>query len=401
MAPPDLDRHSLVRDAHGRAVLEAILKHGPVTRVQVASITGLSKPTVNQQVRDLEWRGLVRENGRTTATVGRSAGLYEVDRRLAHVVAVDLGGTKVRVAVADLFGDIVAERVLPTTGEGGAAIIDQIVRLAREVATEAGVDWAAVEVLSVGTPGVFDPTRDRVSHATNVTGLSDIELGRALADAARTTVHLENDVNAAALGEQWHGRAVDCEDFVFIAVGTGLGMGVVTGGKLLHGSRGAAGEIAYLPIGGDPFDPANLSRGTLEMVASGSGIRELAARLRRGRSRTSILAANPTVEQVFAAAERDDPVATEVVDEVARLLAQAVVAITAVVDPQLVVFGGGIGSRRDLIDAVREHVAGAIPWPIEITVSSLGERAALHGALRAAVDTAQRNLFTLDDAEDG
>lgn len=387
------DRHTLVRRVNSQRVLEDILEYGPTSRVEVADRTGLSKPTVNALVRALVEDGLVAERGQTSGGVGRSATLYAVDPHARLVVGIDLGGTNLRVAVADLLGDILAEEAEGTDQGGGRAVLSQIARMARRLVARSGLPWSRVAVASLSAPGVFEPDSDHVELAFNIPGFGSLALRRELESALEVPVIIDNDVNLAAEGERWGGMARDIADFAFIAIGTGIGMGLVSGGRVVHGSRGAAGEIAYLPIGSDPFEhPEVLERGPLEEAASSSGIRS-ALRAALAAGTPSRLTADSTVADIFGAADDNDEAALVVVDREARWLALAIAAVAAVVDPALFVLGGGIGSNPRLAPAVRSHLKTISPLSIEVATSPLGDRASVVGAVAAGLATARRDLF--------
>jgi predicted NBD/HSP70 family sugar kinase len=213
----------------------------------------------------------------------------------------------------------------------------------------------------------------------NLAGLASVSLRDELASRLGHPVVLDNDVTAAAVGERSVGSARGCDDFVFIAVGTGIGMGIVSGGRLLRGAHGAAGEIGYLPLGTDPFDTANQHRGALEEAAAGE---KVAARFRAATG-TSI-----SPREVFDLAARGVPEALTVVAEHARYLALAITAITAVLDPALVVLGGGVGSRPELLGPVRASLAELGKAPVEVRTTALGNRASVLGALNLALSAA-------------
>lgn len=387
--------NSLVRQMNEQAVINTVLRHGPISRVAIADRTGLSKPTVSEVMESLVTADLVRPAGRSSGAVGRSAVLYEANRHARHVIGIDLGGTKVRAAVADLFGDILVEELHSTARGGRGAILDQLVGVARNLVDARGLDWRSVTVLSLAAPGVFDRSTDHVTLASNVPGFEEVALTAEIGDALQVDVHIENDVNAAAIGERWRGIGRSCDQFAFLAIGTGFGMGLVLNGELHRGHRGAAGEIAYLPIGRDPFDPAVHGRGALEEAASGSGISGLLARhLASGAD--SVLPAGASVEEIFDAAARGDELALALVSEEAALVAQAVLAVSSVVDPELFVLGGGIGANPLLLPFVREQVDRITPHPVRVETSALGDRATLIGAISIGLRTIRDNLFQPD-----
>lgn len=383
----------LARRLNERAVLHTIFHHGPLTRARVSAFTGLSKPTVSSIVDDLVQARLVRPTGRTSGRVGRTAALYHVDGRVGHVIGVDVGGTKVTAAVADLYGHIAEERTEPTEAADGDALIAQIRRLCRDTVEVAGIEWSSVRVIAVGVPGTVDPESGEIRLAYNIPDVSGRSLAREIRGDWTADVLVENDVNLAAVGERWKGLAQECENFVAISIGTGIGAGLVVNGELYSGKGGAAGEIPYLPLGSDPFDPAMHRRGPLEEAVAGRGVaREAAKRVADGAD--SELSGDCTAADVFSAAERGDRVALEVIDGEARLVALAIAAVAAVVAPELVVLGGGIGANRLLLEPVRRYSQQLLALPAPIELSALGTRAALIGAMAYGLQEAREIVLS-------
>lgn len=380
---------SLTRRMNEQLVLEAIFLHGPMSRVTVSSLTGLSKPTVSSIVDALVEAGLVHQEGRTSGGIGRTAALYRVDGAVGHVIGFDLGGTKLIGAIADLYGKVLAERTEPTSGESTEALLAQLRRMAKGLAKQAHVPWSAVRALAVGVPGTVDPASGHISLAYNIPDLSSISLADELADLGEgLQVVVENDVNVAAVGERWQGWAKDSDHFAFVAVGTGLGAGLVINGELVRGIGGAAGEIGYFPFGQDPFDAQVDRRGALEGAVAGRGITAAAER-RLADGAESELETGCSAADVFSAAARGDGLACELVDREARLIAMTIAALTSVVAPELVVLGGGIGANELLLEPVREYVRRLSARPLRIEQSALGERAGLVGALALGLQGAR------------
>lgn len=393
------DRHTLVRHTNERRVLEILFERGPVTRVEVSEIAGLSKPTVNAVVRGLVDSGLLREDGKTLGRVGRSAQVYALDDRSRLVAGVDLGGTKVRVAIANLLGEVIAEITEPTDLAGGRQVLDQIVRTCHDVALRAGLDWELVDTIGISAPGVLDPATDRVDLAFNIPGFNELHLRRDLESRLGREVMIDNDVNLAALGEQWKGLAAHTRNFVFLAIGTGIGMGLVVDGRLVHGHRGAAGEIGFMPVGGDPLaEPALRRRGALEESAATDGVIAIHERLRAAK--TDPTSARPSsVAEIYAAAGDGDAVALQTVEEQARLIALAAMAVTSVVDPEMFVLGGGIGANPLLLQPVRRYLAELSPFEVRVETSALGDRTSVLGALALALGRTKEKIFARSDID--
>lgn len=386
------DRHDLVRAAHNQAVLSAVVEYAPVSRTKLSEITGLSKPTVLRIVNELECSGLIRAVGHTSGTVGRSALLYEANPAAAVVIGVDLGGTKVRAALADLDGTVLAEEVA-RTDHGSGALVSQLTQMCQSLTRAAGVDVGALTDLVVGTPGVVSAD-GTLSLAANLPGAQRVDLASELARRLHVRVLVENDVNMAALGEQTSGAATGCTNFVVISVGTGVGMGLVIDGKLIRGAHGSAGEVGYLPLGGDPRSRAARRHGALEVRTGTAGVR---ARLRQelagASTGTTRLRPNSSVESVFAAAAEGDPVGRAVVAAEAELLAQAVLSVVSIVDPEVVVLAGGIGADPILLDPVRQAFHEMAAVPVRIETAMLGQRSGVVGALAMARELARQRVF--------
>ncbi len=375
-------------------VLDAVFLHGPLSRVTVASLTGLSKPTVSSIVDGLVEAGLVTQVGHTSGSVGRTAALYKVDGRVGHVIAIDLGGTKVTGAIADLYGKVLHERTEPTRKGSPGELLSQLRELAQGLAEEAEVAWPAIRSLAIGVPGTVDPVSGEIGLAYNIPDLSEISLADELAKLSPgLQVVVENDVNAAAIGERWQGWAKDSDHFAFVAIGTGIGAGIVVNGELCRGFAGAAGEVGYMPFGEDPFDPRMRLRGPLEEAVSGRGVvADVRSRLAAGAD--SDLGEDCTAADVFAAAAAGDALACESVDREARVVAVTVAAIASVIAPELIVLGGGIGANELLIEPVRRYSRELVAQPLRIEQSALGPRAAMVGALSLGLQAAREVVLS-------
>lgn len=306
------------------------------------------------------------------------------------VLAVDLGGSKVRAALARPEGKVLAELVEATVHGRAEAYVAQVVRLRDALCTAAGLDPAGIVAAGVGVPVAIDPATGLFGSTQNVPGLSGEAFAPAIREALGVEVRIENDADLAAVGEGWQGAAVGAADFTVVAVGTGIGAGVVTDGRLLHGAHGWAGELAYLPLGGDPFDPGVRRKGALEAAAAGPALRErIDAAARSGRPTSLVEGA--LLEDVLAAASAGDEVACRLLEEEARLLALGIAALAAVVDPALVVLSGGVGAVEGLAEAVSAWVARLVPRPPDVRRGHLGERAALVGAIALAAGRVGRS----------
>ncbi len=372
-----------------RVVIEAILHQGPISRARLAQVTGLSKQTTSEAVRLLEAAGWVGQRGRTQGKLGRSAIDYEIQADAAFVLGVDLGREKIRAALADLSGASVAETSAPTDRRGGVRVVEQIFKLREELVRGASVDPARLRYAVVGTPGIVDAATGAVHLAPNIAHLDSIDVVGLLRDGFACDIVVENDINLAALGEQWQGRGQGPRNLAFIALGTGLGMGLVMDGRLIRGVGGAAGEIGYLPLGADPFAPESRRTGALERLVGAHGI---IARYEAAGGKKGLL-----VPAIFERLETGDSAAIAVIDETARLLAMAAVSVCALVDPEQIVLGGSIGARPELIERIESLLPLCLTRPAPIVRSVLQERATIVGALATALSRLHNRLFGVTD----
>jgi len=373
-----------------RAVMEAIVQGGPISRASIAKQTGLSKQTISEVMRQLEDEGWVRETGRTSGHIGRTAVTYEIVPSAAYIVAVDLGGTKVRVAVCDLACRVLAEVTEPTHAEGGQAIVTQIARLTGEAAMKGGVARDRLRIAVIGVPGAPQPHSGRVLLAPNIAGFDSMDVATALEGVLGFEVMLENDVNLAVLGESWLGVGQGLDNLAYIALGTGVGSGLMLNGQLVRGATNAAGELGFLPFGADPFEPESLRAGAFERVVASLGI---VARYR------ALAGVDATVPAIFEKANAGEVRAIAVLDETARLLARGVGAIAAMANPDKVILGGSIGSRPELVERVRQVLPACFPYPVAVEASELGAHAALVGATAIGLSHLHNTLFGADAPE--
>jgi predicted NBD/HSP70 family sugar kinase len=253
-----------------------------------------------------------------------------------------------------------------------------------------------LKAIGIGTPGVVDPATQAVKMAARIDGWEGIRLEQALRPWFECQIRVDNDVNLALLGEQWLGAAKDASNVVFVNLGIGIGAAIVIDGRLYHGAHGAAGEVGYLPLP-DPLQmgaPATRV-GALEQAAGGLAIarRGRAAAQRPDGALLRRLAGDDVdaidARLVFEAARRGDPAATSIVDDVVRTLARGVAAICAVLNPTLVVVGGGLSNAGDLlVQAIGSQLEQLVPFAPTVVVSSLGDQAVPLGAVRLALGAA-------------
>ena len=378
-----------LRSNNERMLLERLRVHGAASRAQLARDTGLSKPTVSHALAALEGRGLVREAGKAAAERGRTALLYEPDPTAGYVLGIDVGRARLRAAVADIGGEVLARTDGPNPERTATGVADAAVRAAVAALAEARLPPERVVHAALGTPGVYDPVDGRVRNAVNLPGWGRTGLvDRIRAGLGGVELSVHNDANLAALGEYAFGAGRGSRLFVYVLVGTGLGVGIVSHGELFTGAHGAAGEVGFLPVsftepGGRREAPR---RGALEEAVSADAVVRAA--------KAAGLGGRLTAKRVFDEARAGNPAAVAAVRQEGERLAQVVVAISAVLDPDTVVLGGGVGHGADLLlDQVGEALDKLTPLRPRVAPSLVGDDAVLLGAITTAVRTARPQVF--------
>jgi predicted NBD/HSP70 family sugar kinase len=367
------------------AIMETILREGATSRATVAKLTGLSRQTTTQVMFELEREGWLHVQGITQGPVGRSAPTYGINPEAAFVLGIRLGGTRLQMALANLRGHVVAEVAEPTDTQGGQQVVLQIGRLFNVLLGSCGVERARVRLGVMGSPGVVDPNSGIIDIAASIQHFNDINVVERLQSELGLGITIENGVNLGARGEHWQGKARGVRNLANIALGTGVGMGIIADGQLIRGARGAAGEIAYLPLGGDPFDPGGFANGTFETAVGSAAI------IRRYHGYGGFT--GKTVRDIFDRLALGDKAAEAALGETARLLVLAISAVHAVIDPELVVLGGSIGTRPELVERVKALLPLSIPRHVPVEASALGNRATLIGALGQALNQLHGELF--------
>jgi predicted NBD/HSP70 family sugar kinase len=361
-------RPRLIRTLNEQLLLEQMRGNGPVSRTELATASGLSKPTVGLALASLERDDLVQHAGRRAGGRGRSASLYEIRKDAGFVLGLDVGREFVRGAVADLGGTVRVRESRPARSSSGVARVRELAGLAGELLRDADVERNGTLLHTVvGSPGVVEPDGRTLRLAPNLPGWERPAVLRELRSLLGDETTIENDVDAAAVAERDHGHGRDVSTFAFVSVGTGIGMGLVLDGSLHRGAHGAAGEIAFLPFCGAPLE-SSASAAAVVKAAREAGSRPRSAR------------------NVFAAAIAGDELAREVVAGEAAVVAHALASIVAVVDPDLIVLGGGIGRAPGFADEVTSQLARISPVVPDVRPSALGDDAVVDGCLAVGGD---------------
>jgi glucokinase len=300
-------------------------------------------------------------------------------------VAVDMGASHIRFVLANEAAEVLGEirdRVLSQAGPEGILhqIRDGIERLLAPLPSREGFRGIAI-----GVPGAVQPKSGQIIDANNVPGWHEVDLGQELETHFAAPVYLDNDANMAAIGEHWRGVAKGVDNFVFVALGTGVGAGLIVNGRICRGRLGAAGEIFRMNLDWSRWEEDFPDTGYFERYVSGMGLAMEGRKvLGAGNgTRGTSLADERDARFVFEAMEHGDAQAEKLVERCFIMLGVAVANLISVLDPELIVFNGGLvrGAPEQMLATVQRVVRKIHPNPAPIKMSSLGDRAQIWGAL--------------------
>ncbi len=298
--------------------------------------------------------------------------------RSSFIAGVDIGATNVRVVITNEDGEIEARRHTPFTPDDPP---DRVLRgIGRTIDDLARGVWVGASVGAIGVvlPGTVDPARGLIAKPANMPGWGDVHIAEALGEPRHVPVAVENDANAAAVGEGWLGAARGLTDFVFVALGTGIGTGLWLGGRLHRGAHFLAGEAAFFPMTREQLHAGDWQH-NLEGIVGGRALDVRARELFGERS---------SAAELFDAANSGNADAAASIREAQEYLAMAIADIIALLDPPAVVVGGGvaIAQGEPFLAPVRDFAHKSTPVKTKIVLSELGKDAQILGAVKLAIE---------------
>lgn len=396
MEKPIIGRPRLLRDFNAQQILRLLRQHGPCSRADLARYSGLSAPTVSCSIALLEKRGLVEPMGPGVSKGGRRPDLLRFNSKAGYVAGADIGTSLVRIALADLEGNIAEKQAFPTHSRSTPEhVVSMIAAGIRRLRTGAKIPPNKLLALAAGVPGITDVQRGTVLSAPILPRWRAVPLRKLLAERIGVHTVVENDVNLAALGEARWGIAHGVKNFVFLTVGSGVGAGLFINGRLNHGADWAAGEIGYLYVPGTEESPlAILQPGPLEGMIGAKAIERAWRNLGgRDRKRSTRNGTRMDGEHILDLANKGDKVAAKILQQTARILADAVTNLCVMLNPSLVVLGGRVGSRPALLAATRKIIECNEFCRPRLAVSSLAADASVLGAVQLALTLAERKML--------
>jgi glucokinase len=309
-----------------------------------------------------------------------------------------MGASHLRFVLATADGAIRTEAREQVKAEAGpAGVIAQLRDGIASLIKKSGAADGRLQGIAIGVPGGVDPQSGKVIDANNVPGWREVDMGRALEDAFGVPVFLDNDANMAAIGERWRGVAQGVDNFVFIALGTGIGAGVFVNGRICRGRSGFAGELFRMNLDWTRWNDDFPDTGYLEAHISGVALATEGRKISNAGngSGSATLAQSRDARYVFEALRKGDPQAQALVENSFLILGVAVANVISMLDPEMVVFNGGIvkGAPDLLITTVEKVVRRIHPKPPAIRLSTLEDKAQIWGALHTLLHPSEQGAI--------
>ena len=370
-------------DTSTERLFREIAAHEELSLGALSRTVHLKVPSLARKLQPLVKRGAI--------VLGKGRRKFGINPEYGHVVVIDLGASHLHFALGDFRGEIRSDLTVKIRPEDGPQkMIQQIKESARELALKAG--HGRLQAIAIGVPSPVDAEHGVVTFANNLIGWKDIHLAHELQREFRVPVFMENDANMAAIGEHWRGVARGVDNFVFIAIGTGIGSGVFVNGKLYRGRTGSAGELYKMNIDWQSWNEEFPDTGQFESYVSGMGI---AAEARKAMALPSQGEATSVAQErdayfVFQSFREGSPQARAALEKIFIMLGVGVANVIGILDPDLIVLGGGItkGAPQFMLETVEKVAHRIQPSPPPIRFSSLEDKAQTYGAIWSALDLA-------------
>jgi predicted NBD/HSP70 family sugar kinase len=379
-----------LRELNKLRVIDALRQLGTASRTELARHTGLSRTTVATVIVDLQASGLVveqAEGGSEPAGRGRPPALLRLDPSAGAAVGVDFGHSHVHVAVADLSSRVLAERrVAVEVDDDATTALNTAAELVNDLIAASGLDRGRIVCAGMGVPGPFDRRTGEIGSTVIMPGWVGLRAGEELARRIGLPVEVDNDANLGALGELFYGAARGLTDFVYVKHSTGIGAGIVVGGRLHRGVTGFAGELGHVRVPDDVTVCRCGNRGCLQVVA-GSG--RLLESLRDAHGKEIDM--RGLIELIGA----NDPGARRVVNDAGREVGRVLASVCNVLNPEAVIVGGDMSVVGEpffagIREAIDRNALLGTAHAVEVRGGALGERAGVLGALALVIGDTDR-----------
>ena len=387
-----LQRYPLVEDRVQAEIMAYVrAEAGPISRARLIEALNFSRGKISTEVARLVEKGLLAEKGLAQSDGGRRSSLLGISPSGGLIAAVDIGATSIDVALTTLGSELLARRGEPAdVRDGPLSTLDRVKFLLSELLDEQAANARDVLAIGVGVPGPVEQASGLLTVPPIMPGWDRFPIREAFAGEYAAPVFVDNDVNVMALGEHWGGVAKGVDDMMFVKIGTGIGSGIIIGGHLHRGTQGCAGDFGHICV--DPDGPLCScgNAGCLEALAAAPAIvlqAEMCAREGESPLLMALLREKGelTMKVVGEAARRGDYCALTIIRKSGRLIGQTLASAVNVVNPSMIVIGGGVSRVGNaLLAEVRSAVyQRSLPLAtrnLPIVMSELDDVAGVVGA---------------------
>lgn len=382
-----------------------IRKHGNLTKADLVELTDYSRTKITQCIDSLVAKNIIKSNGSSDYTGGRRSRTYSFNGELGLVAGVDIGATSIDVVLSDFSGNVISRKSISAiVREGPKPILAKVCDILLQIIRENNLNPEKLTGIGIGVPGPVDFSLGTVLSPPIMPGwdrfpiISTMQKSFPLAN-----IVVDNDVNMMALGEVTHGAAKDVNNIIFLKIGTGIGAGIISFGKIYRGSNGCAGDVGHICADKNGPICSCGNAGCLEAVAAGPAIAE--------RGRNAAISGNSQIlnkyldnnggflraEDVGDAAREGDPTAIEIIRSSGELIGDVLASLVNFYNPDMIIIGGGVSNIGNLLlSSIRQGVLNrSLPLAtrdLQIVFSAIGPEAGVTGAVSLAIE----HMFTIE-----
>ena len=387
-------------------VMRALRRQGRISRTEISNITGWSKAKTSQEIRSLVDKGYLVEVGEGVSQGGRKPRILRINNQLGYIVGIDIGATSMDIALADVTGLILQRKAGPTDVKfSPETVLGKCSELLLELTQAQGVTPAQILGIGVGVPGPVDFARGVLVAPPLMPEWESFLIRDFFKQTFPSAfVVVDNDVNIMALGEQRAGEGVGVDHFIFVKIGTGIGAGIISNGKIHRGSDGSAGDIGHICVDKNGPLCACGNKGCLEAMAAGPAIASKALEAARNGSSPALSQIRESrggvirPEDVNTACREGDQAALDIIRDSGQMIGDVLASLVNFFNPSHIFIGGGIANfGNHLLVAIRRAVLHrSLPLAtthLSIKFSKMGSNAGVVGAISLALDY----LFAIED----
>jgi Transcriptional regulator/sugar kinase len=382
---------SVINTINKQNVIDVIRRNGPINKAEIARITDLSIPTVMKMTDEFSKKGLIRDIGKGKSSGGKPPQLLEFVCDSFYSIGVDIGTTNIITVMMDLSAGILYRKIVKTcVGEPPAIVIRQVIDSIEDAISSVNCEKSKILGIGIGVAGLLGSSTDIVKFSPDF-GWEDVDLGGPIREKFKMPIIVENVTRAMAMGEKWFGLGRDCDNFICINLGYGIGSAIFVDGELYRGTSGSSGELGHMTLEKDGPLCACGNRGCLEALASANAMTRQAVRSIEAGEKTSILglaggeAGKIDAKMVFDAAKQGDPLGLRIVGQSAEYIGIAIASIINFMEPELIILEGGVSRAGGILtanieDVIRQRKMRHAGNLTRLAVSQLGKNATAIGA---------------------